>query len=70
MIGRPKQVDTAFTVPPLDEFIQRIMPGMDWEDVWTLVLPRTESLIAIRPTIERSDRPITGCPDDIKFLLY
>ena len=31
MIWSPSHGDTAFTVPLFDEFMQRIMPGNDWE---------------------------------------
>lgn len=30
MIWSPNHGDTAFTVPPFDEFMRRIMPGDDW----------------------------------------
>lgn len=31
MIWSPSHGDTAFTVPLFDEFMQRIMPGLDWK---------------------------------------
>lgn len=32
MIWSPSHGDTAFTVPLFDKFMQRIMPGRDWQD--------------------------------------
>ena len=32
MIWSPSHGDTAFTVPLFDEFMKRIMPGMDWKN--------------------------------------
>jgi len=31
MIWSPSHGDTAFTVPLFDEFMRRIMPGLDWK---------------------------------------
>ena len=31
MIWAPHHGDTAFTVPLFDEFMRRIMPGVDWK---------------------------------------
>jgi hypothetical protein len=32
MVWRPNDGATAFTIPLFDEFMRRIMPGIDWND--------------------------------------